>query len=433
VRSQNPWAWLGVLALALPVLIHLFSRRPARIESFPSLRFLDASRLLPTRRTQLTDVPLLLVRLAILLFAVAALAQPVLRAGADRDASIVARAIIVDTAGLYGDSVARAAITSQIASLTTDGGATTQLLTAHPRDMLAGAVEWLRDAPGRDEVLVVSPFAHHVLDSLDLVGVPSSVTMRLIRSRASSSASAPLPLPRDAVWWAHAPFADSSGVLPSVRALGARTVGDSAPSGGVRRTIVVTTVGADSLAAWTRVAQPLNTPWMGDAVAAMARDSTLRSVSAGIGSSGNPRTQGVEPRFVVVSRSGNGAPAVFATRLPGAGSDRLLLVVRDPAQHLLSASLLLAASTYFAPLAPASDTSAPSDEALRRWERAPAAAPSSPSLRGRADYYVGASDARYFWILVLLLIGVETLMRRRAAVASAGAAAAPSTRGAANG
>jgi hypothetical protein len=191
---------------------------------------------------------------------------------------------------------------------------------------------------------------------------------------------------------------------------------------------VVTTVGADSLAAWTRDAQPLNTPWMGDAIAAMARDSTLRSVSAGIDSSGNPRTQGVEPRFVVVSRSGNGAPTVFATRVPGAGSDRLLLVVRDPAQHLLTASLLLAASAYFAPPSPAADDSAaPSDETLRRWERAPAAAPTATSLRGRADFYVGASDARYFWLLVLLLLGVETLMRRRSAMAPT------STQGATNG
>ena len=64
MRWQNPWAWIGLLTVALPVLVHLFSRRPARVEPFPSLRFLDVSRLLPTRRTRLTDRVLLLVRMA---------------------------------------------------------------------------------------------------------------------------------------------------------------------------------------------------------------------------------------------------------------------------------------------------------------------------------------------------------------------------------
>src|SRR5262245_32953055 len=95
---RNPWAWLGLTTLALPVLIHLLGRGHARVQPFPSLRFLERSKFLPTRRTRLHDVALLLVRLAILAVAVAALAQPFLRASRARTTTTaLARAILVDT------------------------------------------------------------------------------------------------------------------------------------------------------------------------------------------------------------------------------------------------------------------------------------------------------------------------------------------------
>ena len=72
----NPWAWTGLVLLAVPIVVHLFSRKPPRIFDFPSLRFIEPSALRPTRRSSLHDIPLLLVRLAILGAAVMALAQP---------------------------------------------------------------------------------------------------------------------------------------------------------------------------------------------------------------------------------------------------------------------------------------------------------------------------------------------------------------------
>src|SRR5262245_42344857 len=96
---QNPWAWLGLLSVALPVLIHLLARRSARVQPFPTLRFLQNSRLLPTRRTRLQDVLLLCLRVAILSVAAGALAQPLfLAAHRERNSSrSLARAVIVDT------------------------------------------------------------------------------------------------------------------------------------------------------------------------------------------------------------------------------------------------------------------------------------------------------------------------------------------------
>ena len=96
---QAPWVWLGAVTVALPILIHLLGRGKARRLPFPSLRFFGATRPLPTSRTRLHDLLLLALRVAILVAAVAALAQPLLltahrRSGFD---SSLARAVIVDT------------------------------------------------------------------------------------------------------------------------------------------------------------------------------------------------------------------------------------------------------------------------------------------------------------------------------------------------
>ncbi|HYW49375.1 MAG TPA: BatA domain-containing protein, partial [Gemmatimonadaceae bacterium] len=94
---RNPWAWTGLLLLALPVLIHLLSRAPADVRPFPSLRFVDPSRLSPRRRTRPRDVLLLLVRLGILVAAVAALAGPVFLTARRTATPRVVRAIVLDT------------------------------------------------------------------------------------------------------------------------------------------------------------------------------------------------------------------------------------------------------------------------------------------------------------------------------------------------
>src|SRR5471030_293944 len=73
----SPWALLGLATLVVPVVIHLLGRHRARVQKFPSLRFLTPSRLMPTRRTRLNDVLILIVRLGIVAAAVIALAHPI--------------------------------------------------------------------------------------------------------------------------------------------------------------------------------------------------------------------------------------------------------------------------------------------------------------------------------------------------------------------
>src|SRR3954462_1104830 len=96
---QNPWAWAGIATVALPILIHLLGRDRAPRHSFPTLRFLETAELLPTRRMRVHDRLLLAVRIAVLVAAAAALAQPLFLLGGRSRAldQRVARAIIVDT------------------------------------------------------------------------------------------------------------------------------------------------------------------------------------------------------------------------------------------------------------------------------------------------------------------------------------------------
>ena len=53
---RQPAAWFGLVALAVPILVHLLGRRPPKPLRFPTLRFLDVSTIVPARRHRLNDV-----------------------------------------------------------------------------------------------------------------------------------------------------------------------------------------------------------------------------------------------------------------------------------------------------------------------------------------------------------------------------------------
>src|SRR4051794_39243167 len=179
---QNPLALLGVLAVALPVLIHLLGRGHAKVHRFPTLRFLDASRLLPTRRTTVHDLPLLLVRSAILALAAVALTQPLWLTKARRRSMDggLARAIIVDTSASMAGSIdsaravaRRSAAEAQISVVVESGD---------PRGELIGAVGWLTRQGRRGEIVIVSDFQRGSVERNDLAAVPPSVGIALLRT-----------------------------------------------------------------------------------------------------------------------------------------------------------------------------------------------------------------------------------------------------------
>jgi hypothetical protein len=404
MRWQNPWAWLGLVTLALPILIHLFSRRRARVEPFPSLRFLDASRLLPTRRTQISDLPLLLIRLAVLAAAVAALAQPLLRAEQRTGAvdESLARVVVLDTTALLddamaGDSDARAP------------DATLVLSTNRPALALPGAVEWLRTRPGRGEILVVSHFPSGSLDSIDIAAIPTDFGVSLRRAPVAARDSGVAESRLGLRWDTHAPVDIADAVRSAVRAQGADAL--LAPPADHAARVVVASPDADSLRAWISSARVLSEPWMGDVVFDVRSDSTLALASPSRGSVGDTT---VTTPFVVVRRMSNGTPLVLAASIPGDGETaRLLLISRAPAEHLATSALLLAVSRSLVPAdtrAAVNDVGRIDDAQLRRWERAPSAR-SMPSTAD-ASTDSGPSDGRWVWLLVLALLAVETIVRR---------------------
>ena len=92
----NPSALFALAAVAAPILIHILIQRRAERFPFPTLRFLQPTRLAAIRRHLLEDLPLLAVRIALLAAAVAALAGPLLVTSARRQAwdRRVVRAIV---------------------------------------------------------------------------------------------------------------------------------------------------------------------------------------------------------------------------------------------------------------------------------------------------------------------------------------------------
>ncbi len=71
----NPIALWGLTALVVPILIHLWSKNKTKVIAFGSIRFLKESSTLQSKKIQLSEILLLLVRLMILFLVVSLLAK----------------------------------------------------------------------------------------------------------------------------------------------------------------------------------------------------------------------------------------------------------------------------------------------------------------------------------------------------------------------
>ena len=76
LQFLTPIAFLALASLAAPLLIHLWSRGVGRRVRVGSLRFLEASERSRLRTIRLTQIPLMLLRMAVLAVLVVVLAQP---------------------------------------------------------------------------------------------------------------------------------------------------------------------------------------------------------------------------------------------------------------------------------------------------------------------------------------------------------------------
>ncbi len=444
---QQPWAWIGLAAIALPVIIHLLGLGRARRQPFPTLRFVEITRPTPTRRTRLHDPWLLLLRVLIIAAAVAALAQPLRRTGSRQQAfaQSLARVVVLDTSRsvqrMLGAETAEAIDSlRRIAQRLADEADVSRLLeSASPADALAGAEAWLAQQRQRREVVIVSDFQVGSVNEPALTRVPSDIGLRFVR--VGSNAPAPRdPLETRAVfgeteitaramptgipdttatarteitWTARrvdttrdtgirllagdTEHARAHAALAAARAMSADPVTrDTAP-----RVIAVITPGYERRAELLASAPSPREPWMTDALAALRSDAVLQDL------------QDLVLRDITLSD--------IARQDTLGGRPALLLFSSADAGSLATAALLAAARRAVAPAADLheEEPAVITDDALARWQRPPSdalrAAPNSA-----ADVTTdGESDARWLWLLVLLLLGIETVWRRRLRTPSA--------------
>jgi hypothetical protein len=167
-----PAALWGLVALAVPVLVHLLTRQERRAIEFPTLRFLRTTRLAATRRLRIRDWVLLAIRAATIAAAVAALAGPLLVTPArERDWNArTARAIVTLGEAQAPADEAQSAFSSRVIAA-----------GARAAEAVRAAVEWLAtQPPAAREVVIVGDLREGVIDDADVAGVPTRIGIRFV-------------------------------------------------------------------------------------------------------------------------------------------------------------------------------------------------------------------------------------------------------------
>jgi hypothetical protein len=419
----NPWGWLGLATLALPVLIHLLARGHARVHRFPSLRFIAPSQLLPTRRTRVHDWLLLLVRCGILAAAVAALARPLLLTGArTAGTNELARAIIVDTSASMlrasPDGRAIDVARREAQRLAAESQSSVVLETPAPRQAMDGALAWIARQNGRRELVIISDLQRGSLSSHDLARVPTDVGIHVTRVRVAAGDSVVVArlgagMTRTAhrgaettIEWRDT-LATGSGIgllageseqegvnamTKAVRATNALSRGDAA------HPISVVFPGYDGRAALLSRATPPTEPWMVDAVARLRADSLVIAAASTVAR----LAPGDSANGIVVATAADGKRLVVAAQR----RERLLLFASSTPGSLVSAALVSAASRIGTPPIDELDPVTLGDDEVARMQRAPS------ERMSRAADRAGLSDGRWLWIVALVLLVVEMRLRR---------------------
>lgn len=443
---QSPWAWIGIATIVVPILVHLLGRDRAPRQAFPSLRFIEIAELPPTRRTRLHDVLLLATRVAIIVVAVAALAQPLLL-NAGRRASIddrLARAIIVDTSASMSRPVkagvrALDSARGEARRLANSAHTSITVETALPQSVIGGAIGWLDSQRSRRELVVISDFQTGVLDSATVAAVPAAVGIQVIPipvqpieaaierafvgrtgivARVGSATDATNvswmlenrgPATTDPRIEIHA---SDSARLDAVSAA-AKTVGVALPIDTATRVAVVFANASDR-DALIRRATRVTSPHLIDLVARVRVDPLL--VSARGADAPATVDSSLSRLGPVVISDPSGRALVVAAEDTLVGSRRLLVFSNDEVGTLRSAALVAAlrrAMSIAPPIGELDPSTIPAP-VIASWQRAPSAAPSRENL----DSVNGPSDGRWLWLLVLGLLGIESWLRRERRTAS---------------
>lgn len=452
---RNPVAWFGLVALAIPIAIHLLARMRARVVQFPSLRFIEVSRLAARKRRTLSDIGLLALRLLALLLAIAATADPLFLTSARRTAwsTRVSRAVVIDTSASVTQHTSADAI-QQVAAKETQAGSdllrSTVIRSASLSDGAARAVAWLRTTPpSRREIVFVSDFQVDTVTAGLLRDVPDDIGLRFARvgelphdqtadarpvtrrggagayvwtrakvrvdderttiTKRETAALAPFAVATTDDGLTLAPFGLHITVPKSDRATALATTeavlteGVPAPAPGQTDRRVELAVSAPIT---TNVAA-LSAPWMAEALQRIAEDPALRATASNLASTAASAASNVPAPWRMVLADERGVPLLIAAehaRQP----QTLVLESRVPASSAVTPFLIRSVLRALATpddLQEAEVRTIP-DRALAAWTR-PATEPSIDALENVED-----SDRRWLWAAALAVLLIETWVRR---------------------
>ena len=442
----NPFALFALASVALPILIHLMIQRRAERFPFPTLRFLQPTRLAAIRRHLIEDLPLLAVRMAVLAAAVAAVAGPLLVTPARRQAwdRRMVRAVVTDDVARYvegrdreGGPAASAPEALGRASSKLDGSVA-ERRRERPAlqrtfsgvaisDGIRRAIVWLGTAPpARREIVIASPFPIGSITPADVAAIPADIGVRfertgtLPRTRIVPGGRVLTPdgarareltfdgdrtsvrdaLTAEPLAWSIdvvSAKADQAAIDAAIAAVLSQRVWAGPPDHRARLVLV------DSAVAQPLRAANIAQPWMAAAVAQIARDSDLRAAAARVAAGLSDAAFAVAP-WQILTSAADGRPLAVAAGLP----DRLVVASAARAADVATPLLLRAIANAIAvppDLQPA-EVVPIADALLQRWSRA-AAPLSSPRIQS-----VDEDDRRWLWLAALLLIALEVWMRR---------------------
>ena len=415
----HPAVLFGLAVAVVPILVHLLVHRRTEPLAFPTLRFLRPARLASVRRRVLDDVPLLAVRCAIVAAVVGALAGPLVVTASRRSSwdRRLTRAIVHDEGSpRAGASAGDRPFRSQEFSGSRLGEAVRR------------AMAWLESAPpSRRELLIESALTIGSITPVDLADLPADIGIRFVRVAAlPATRSIALPrlltadgllnrdvtlagpstvvtrrlntaTPAAGLWPIEmiAPPASRQAVDAAVAAVIA--LGVPAPATGRRARIVV-----DAAAARADIG-PVRAPGIAEAIAAIARDRDLQMASRRISCGAGDDRFGADP-WQPIARSSDGTVLVAG----GQQGDRLVVATRAMASDLCMPILVRATANALAPTVDlVREEILPIPEGdLRAWSR-PAGPVSSAQTKN-----VDEDDRRWLWTAALVLLVVETRLRR---------------------
>ncbi len=434
-----PAALSGFVLLAVPFTIHLFTRRQARRVPFPTIRFLRESPSRAVRPRRPSDLGLLLLRMGIVAAAVIASARPLFLSPWRVSGwnARLARAIVVDTSASMTrpDAAGRTPLSVANAIADAEGRSAYTSYRVESPDLGEGLRRALRQLehapPARKEVVVLSDFQQGTVGNRSIATVPAGVGLRFVRAGTPARTRAwtmdAVDGWRGARWEPHIAIDESSTTATWTRAKGAElpaglTVAVSSaeetrrraavaaatalsiPVTNVERRLSIAFRGAARPEAFAR-AERIKAPWIVRAAVALAESDLLDQAVHATGLTGEKIS--AEP-WTSIARDVHGADVVVVAEHDGA----MLIDTTATASSLAAPALIRAALLARGEAGPPDEEVLRiSDDQLSRWGREPA------PIGADGWQNVDGSDARWFWAAALVLVLIESLVRRRGNVA----------------